>query len=263
MAAEQALRDSQSVDSLSGLSFVDIGCGSGLSSLAARRLGARVHSFDFDPKSVACTKQLRERFFPSDVEWVVEEGDVLDCEYLARLGTFDIVYSWGVLHHTGKMWSAFENVSGLVRDGGRLEIAIYNDTQLARAWLITKRVYNQRSPAMRRLMVVRVVARDEWQRAWLRLRNFQNPFCFDRWREHRKERGMSLWYDWIDWVGGYPYEVAKPEEIIHFFRDRGYSLLRLVTREGTGCNEFVLGRDGGPTMTLQPTYNPARSEHTA
>jgi 2-polyprenyl-6-hydroxyphenyl methylase/3-demethylubiquinone-9 3-methyltransferase len=72
--------------------------------LAARRLGATVHSFDYDPQSVACTAELKRRYFPEDGAWRVEEASVLDQDYLRRLGQFEVVYSWGVLHHTGVLW---------------------------------------------------------------------------------------------------------------------------------------------------------------
>ena len=124
--------------------FLDIGSGSGLFSLAARRLGASVHSFDYDPHSVACTQELRERYFKKDPSWKVERGDALDCSYLGKLGTFDIVYSWGVLHHTGKMWEALENVVPLVAEGGTLWLAIYNDQgRASRYWTTVKRTYNK------------------------------------------------------------------------------------------------------------------------
>src|SRR5215510_1899574 len=80
VTAESSLKRMLGVDSLAGLSFLDIGSGSGLFSLAARRLGARVHSFDYDPQSVACAAELRHRYFPGDGGWVVEKGSALDAD---------------------------------------------------------------------------------------------------------------------------------------------------------------------------------------
>jgi 2-polyprenyl-6-hydroxyphenyl methylase/3-demethylubiquinone-9 3-methyltransferase len=106
--AETSLRAMLAVADLRDRRFLDIGCGSGLFSLAARRLGAQVHSFDFDLQSVACAQELKRRYFPQDSAWRVEQGSVLDSQYIRQLGKFDIVYSWGVLHHTGSMWIAIE-----------------------------------------------------------------------------------------------------------------------------------------------------------
>src|SRR5439155_18132467 len=145
-AAEASLREMLEVNDLVGERFLDIGCGSGLFSLAARRLGAVVHSFDYDPHSVACTQELKRRYFADDAFWTIEEGSVLDAGYLAALGQFDVVYSWGVLHHTGQMWQALDLVAPLVADEGKLFIAIYNDQGgVSRRWRAIKRVYN-RSP---------------------------------------------------------------------------------------------------------------------
>src|SRR5262249_43922399 len=130
---------------LAGRNFLDVGSGSGLFSLAAMSLGAaKVHSFDYDPHSVACARELRRRFFPDSSQWTVEQGSALDGDYLTRLGQWDIVYSWGVLHHTGDMWNAFRNVRGLVRPRGRLFISIYNDQgDRSRRWTTVKAIYNR------------------------------------------------------------------------------------------------------------------------
>ena len=119
--AEEALQDMLQINNLTDKEFLDIGSGSGLSSLAARRLGAKVHSFDIDPVSILCTKELKRRYFPNNSDWIVDKGSVLDTEYLKSLGKFDIVYSWGVLHHTGAMWQALDNVCSLVRPRGKLD----------------------------------------------------------------------------------------------------------------------------------------------
>ena len=243
--AEASLKQMLDVESLEGLSFIDIGSGSGLFSLAARRLGARVHSFDYDPHSVACTTELRRRYFPNDGEWKVEEASVLDQKYLASLGTFDIVYSWGVLHHTGQMWQALENAHRLVAPGGKLFIALYNDTgSQSSRWKWLKKTYNRLPSVLRVPYTLIVIAPDEVKslaRAVLTL----NPGSYFRsWSQYDRRRGMNRWRDIVDWVGGYPYEVSKPDDVFDFCRTRGFKLTKLKCGNvGLGCNEFVFEKN--------------------
>jgi 2-polyprenyl-6-hydroxyphenyl methylase/3-demethylubiquinone-9 3-methyltransferase len=53
---------------------------------------------------------------------------------------------------------------------------------------------------------------------------------------------MGVYHDAIDWIGGYPFEAATPERVFRFFRDRGFVLREMVTKQGLGCNEFVFQR---------------------
>ena len=152
--AVHSLQDMLGASDLKRTRFLDIGSGSGLFSLAARRLGARVHSLDYDPHSVACTRELRRRYFPEDPEWIVESGSALDEAYIRSLGAFDVVYSWGVLHHTGQMWTALANAAIPVAAGGKLFIAIYNDQGTpSRRWTKVKRTYNALPKPLRFLVV--------------------------------------------------------------------------------------------------------------
>ncbi|HEV3311762.1 MAG TPA: class I SAM-dependent methyltransferase [Chloroflexota bacterium] len=242
-AAETALTQALGQRDLSGQRFLDAGSGSGLSSLAARRLDASVHSFDFDPASVRCTQQLRDRFFPDDPHWIVERGDVLDPRYLESLGQFDIVYSWGVLHHTGNMWQAVENVITCVRPGGKFLISIYNDTGLScRIWTVEKRMFVRSPRAVQIIVALAYTALVELAFAGVRVTRGKNPFSMERWRRRKQRRGMSMWHDNVDWLGGYPYDYARPDEVFRFVRDRGFELQHLTTTPHNGCNEYVFMR---------------------
>lgn len=239
--AENSLKLWLEVEDLNGKSFLDIGSGSGLYSLAARRLGARVHSFDYDPNSVACTAELRRRYFGGDPNWIVEEGSALNPDYLKSLGKFDVVYSWGVLHHTGQMWEALDNATLPLAEGGNLFIAIYNDmgSQTTR-WRALKRTYNGLPKFLRLPFTLLVMSPNETKSLLRAIAMFSLGAYVRSWLEPRPERGMSRWRDIVDWVGGYPYEVAKPEEIFDFYRARGYTLTRMECGGvGLGCNQFV------------------------
>jgi 2-polyprenyl-6-hydroxyphenyl methylase/3-demethylubiquinone-9 3-methyltransferase len=240
--AVQSLRLGLGTETLAQSTFLDLGSGSGLFSLAAWRLGARVVSVDLDPESVACTAELKRRAGAADSQWRVISGSALDQHFLQNLGPFDIVYSWGVLHHTGAMWQGLDNAARCTAEGGRLWVAIYNDQgRTSRWWKWLKRWYNRLphgckwlvwGPCLLRLWGPTMV------RDLLRLRPLAT------WNSYHGHRGMNAWHDVIDWVGGYPFEVAKPEEVFSFLADRGFRLLRLKTcGGGLGCNEFVLRRD--------------------
>jgi SAM-dependent methyltransferase len=238
--AEQSLKQLLCTEDLSGAGFFDVGSGSGLFSLAARRLGAVVTSFDFDPESVASTLALRKRYRPDDPNWTVQTGSILDAAYLDTLGQSRVVYSWGVLHHTGSMWAALGNIDRLVASDGYLILALYNDQgRMSLIWLSIKRFYNKLPQALRWLVLGPALVR-LWGPTCVRDLLLGKPFR--SWRNYADDsiRGMSPWHDLIDWVGGLPFEVAKPGDLLEFYRSRGFELIRLRTcAGGIGCNEYV------------------------
>jgi 2-polyprenyl-3-methyl-5-hydroxy-6-metoxy-1,4-benzoquinol methylase len=238
--AERHLCERLERATLEGLSFLDIGSGSGIFSLAARRLGARVHSFDYDPQSVGCTAELKRRYFPEDARWKIERGSALDEDYIRSLGLFDIVYSWGVLHHTGDMWRALDYARYPVRKGGKLFIAIYNDmgSQTER-WRWIKKTYNRLPRPLRVPFAGAAAAPDEARAILKHLLTLRLGDYIRLWTRSEDQRGMSRWRDIIDWVGGLPYEAAAPDRIFDFYRARGFELTKILCKNSLGCNEFV------------------------
>jgi 2-polyprenyl-6-hydroxyphenyl methylase/3-demethylubiquinone-9 3-methyltransferase len=213
-------------------SFVDVGCGSGLFLRAAAEVGfEKLVGFDLDPLSVeTTTRVLADAGLDSAAD--VRRGDVLDRQLITELGTHSMVYAWGSLHHTGKMWEAIENAASLVEPGGVLMIAIYNRTWSSGAWRRIKRAYVRSGPFVQRLMVsstwiVGATARAIYTRS--------SPF--------RQRRGMSFYHNIVDWVGGYPYECASVDEIRSFVEPLGFETLS-AERGPTpiACNEFIFRR---------------------
>lgn len=220
-----------SEEAVVGKTVLDIGSGSGIHSLAIHLMGAKeLTSVDVDPHSVfATTKNWENAGKPEN--WKVVEGSILDDEFVATLPQTDLVYSWGVLHHTGNMWKAIENASKLVKPNGLFWITIYAKGDLYESDLALKKRYNAASDFGKKMMVSKAVARI----MWTRLKHLKNPFA---WNEKR-ERGMNTYHDLIDWLGGLPYEVASEDEMVQFGTKHGFILRRIQPSDQRGCSSFV------------------------
>ncbi len=224
-------------DGVRGKTFLDIGCGSGLHSLAALRLGgARILSTDLDPMSVATTKRVLTEHH-SDDSWSAEVVSVFDLDPV-RHGTFDVVYSWGVLHHTGAMHEAITKAAAMVNPRGLLVIALYRKTRLCGFWRVEKRIYSRAPRVVQRVM------------RWIYLPSFAliTKMTGGNFREHVRgyeERGMDFHHDVHDWLGGYPYESIATPDVHRYLSGLGFGVVREFTEPGksgvlgSGCDEYV------------------------
>lgn len=225
-------------DGLSGQSFLDIGCGSGLHSLAAILSGASpVTAVDIDENSVETTRQLLDRLAPGNqcTVRVVSVFDLTPEQY----GRFDIVYSWGVLHHTGDMWRAIGRAAEMVKPGGEIAIAIYATTKLDAPWTLEKRFYSSAPTA------VQWAIRQGYMAAWLTNKAVRGYNPITVLRQYHDMRGMNFSHDAHDWLGGYPYQTASADDLRSYFAKldfeevRAFALPRSLGLFGSGCHEFV------------------------
>lgn len=228
--AKKSLRSLFQKESFDGLSFLDIGCGSGIFSIAARGLGAeKVLGIDISPYSIDTCNKNAQRLKIQDKSLNFLNLDVLIEDKIKHLGLFDLVYSWGVLHHTGNMWKAMDVVTHVVKPGGLLALGIYRKHFTSPVWLVIKKIYNY-SPKWFQKILIFIFYPIIFMAKWLV--TFKNPF--------KMHRGMDFYYDVVDWIGGYPYEYASAEELIKFVEAKGFKLLLFKPAwVQTGNNEYV------------------------
>lgn len=237
--AKKSLQNWLEIDDLQGRAFLDIGTGSGLFSLAARELGAvNVYSLDYDEQSVECAKKISRRESREHTgKWTIEQGNVLDKNYMKKFyNSYDIVYSWGVLHHTGNMMLALEQAGKCVKENGLLFISIYNDQGVkSKIWQKVKRTYNRVSERNKKILLFL---------SGIYMYGYKYTITILKSRRTKNligDRGMNEYTDLIDWVGGYPFEYATPEKIIIFYLNRGFELKKLMApgRQYGGCNQYL------------------------
>jgi 2-polyprenyl-6-hydroxyphenyl methylase/3-demethylubiquinone-9 3-methyltransferase len=224
-----------------GRSFLDIGCGSGLHALAAAQLGVgRILAIDIDPDCAATSRSLLSKNDLS-IPWEVNTLTVFDLDPKQE-GTFDIVYSWGVLHHTGAMWEAVGKSASMVAANGLLALALYRRTRMDSFWKVEKRLYSHAPELLQRVIraayvtafKLSVVGPGETLKGYL--------------ANHSLSRGMDFYHDVHDWLGGYPYETALVSEVESKLVALGFQAERVFAKPSKplqigifscGCNEYV------------------------
>jgi 2-polyprenyl-3-methyl-5-hydroxy-6-metoxy-1,4-benzoquinol methylase len=244
--AKMKLLESLRLANLDGKTFLDVGCGSGIHSLAALYSGAkRVLSFDYDLSSVATSEILKKKAGnPSN--WRIIQGSVLDRPFMDSLGEFDIVYSWGVLHHTGSMLESLRNVRIPLLPNGALFIALYSYTTYKNQelngfpsperWLEIKRRYNRAAASQKRIMEWQYVLGPKWWLPWTAALNYLR--FKQKEVNYLKSRGMEIWTDVRDWLGGWPMEFANELEILDFANNElGLDIMEMFSGEGN--TEFI------------------------
>ena len=240
--AEKSLIRLVGREAIEGKTFLDIGCGSGLFSLAAVRLGCRkLLAVDLDPKSVETTRKTLSQHAAGG-NWDVQNISVFSLDP-AKLGVFDVVYSWGVLHHTGAMYPAISKASTMVGPGGMLTLALYGKTPFCGMWRVEKKIYSK-SPKWIQKIIESVYMTIVRARLALKGESLKQ-----RRESYFKQRGMDMYFDTRDWLGGYPYESISPEEAKTFMKGLGFDQIRSFVEPcigvlGAGCDEYSFVRTG-------------------
>jgi len=225
---------------IKGKSFIDVGCGSGLFSLAAHNLNAsKVTSLDIDNDSIHCCESLRKVNYKKR-EWKIIKGSILNTSLIKKLGKYDIVFSWGVLHHTGDMYKAFGNIKYLCKIDTIFILAIYNKLEdlnsllsgSSKNWLKIKSIYSRSNNIIKKIIEFLYYA---WFFIGYIITN-RNPFSYIK---EYKQRGMNFVTDIKDWLGGYPYEFATSDELINYFSKQGFCVKKIISSNNLGCHQIV------------------------
>lgn len=237
-------------EDLVGMRVLDIGSGSGIHSLAAHLSGAReVVSFDYDPDSVEATRSLHQTLGAPE-NWMVRQGSVLDADFMATLGTFDLVYSWGVLHHTGDVLAALGLAAERVASDGIFFIALYDSDWSVEApefWYDIKQKYNRAGWLKKRILEAWYVLCFEMNCNPLRI-----PVQIKKIINYKKSRGMDYYHDVKDWLGGWPMQYIRLYEVIPRMQQKGLTLLR--SKLGEANTEYLFSGVGSGRWVTQ--YKP-------
>jgi 2-polyprenyl-6-hydroxyphenyl methylase/3-demethylubiquinone-9 3-methyltransferase len=220
-------------------SVLDIGCGSGVHDVGFYQLGCRnLTAIDYDQDCITATNQTLEKFCPGS-GYKILQGDILSSK-TQSLGKFDIVYSWGVLHHTGNLLEAICKASTLVAREGHLAIALYRKTLMCGFWKAEKRLYSRLPRIFQRFLELIYISFFSIALLFTQKTSITNYI-----ESYSSKRGMNFFADVKDWLGGYPYESISPHELRKLMSSLGFRQVYSLEGNsrigifGSGCDEFL------------------------
>ena len=238
--AEKSLKEFTIKNVKNNKTFLDIGSGSGLFSLAAKNLGYKVISLDLDKDSVQCTKYLKKKYHTNDKNWKIFSGSILDKSLVNKLPNSDVVYSWGVLHHTGQMWLALDNCIKKIKPNGKLFIAIYNDQGIrSRIWWMIKYNYNFLPNIFKKIYFLIVLILTYFFVLIKKLLLLDLKSLFRYFFNVKHNRGMSFYFNILDWIGGYPYEYSSFENLKRYCENKGLKIIKFKKNYSLGCHQII------------------------
>jgi len=230
-------------ETLEGKTFLDAGCGSGVFSIAAQKMGAKVTSFDIDETALVNISELKQLFEVDDKDIILKKGNILDQSFIKSLGQFDVVLCWGVVHHCGDMWKALDLISQTTNKNGIIHLGIYNEADgwgiypdgrfgPSTFWRKIKKFYSRLPSLLQSFIDLFCIIGI----SVIYLLMLKNPI--KKLRENER-RGMTWKSDLKDWLIGYPYEYARPEQVFEFMKKRNFTLVKIKTNNGLLTNNYV------------------------
>lgn len=204
-------------DNIENKIVLDAGCGTGIAAISFKKLGAnKVIGIDISKKSLLTAKKLAEE---AGVKLKFITGDLLN---LPLKGNFDIIHSFGALHHTGDTKGAFANLINLLGENGQFYLALYWRTRLTFLHQFIRKIL--------RLLP---------ESAWEPISKFITKFMVGK---KKTQRGFDGYGEALDWLCVPHRDHYRPEEIKKWFKEYNMQSELLVKQTGRfkSTSNFVI-----------------------